>query len=543
MDENYLDNLLNEISLDKEIDHIIEDELDSQMQEEKLKRQEANAVSREAAFNLGLEQDASQLAEDNDLHFSEEQMNELDQLDNLADLDIGDLDFSDIDFNDLDVTKLDDVEGSDFDNFLKDFEGNVEIDDLFGKNEASDEEEPQGQGDLQAELMTDKEKSENADLNEDTFDTDTFLDSLLEEETEKQPITDLQEKRMDQEADYQGMAEPAGDFSDFGQEEELQKLSDTENDELEDLFSLLDLEETSANASEIATEKDTEPFAVTDIEEIAEAGDASGKKKKTFMELLFGEPDEDDVLSEEELAQIEAKRAAKKAKKEAAKKEKQEKAEAAKQEKAFKVGKKKQEEDNKKKVRAEKRAKQRAEELADAEPEKKLNTPMVIFIFTLFLGGTFLFYLASNNFNYTQAVKNAANYFAKQKYHSAYDEIVGVEIKEKDQELKDRIYTVMYVERLYESYENNVKLDRQERALDALLRGVDKYYEYYEEAERLGITADLDYSFNQIQNALLENYGITVEQALEINKAENYEYVQVINAYIAALPQEETASE
>ena len=32
MDENYLDNLLNELSLDKEIDHNVEDELDNQLQ-------------------------------------------------------------------------------------------------------------------------------------------------------------------------------------------------------------------------------------------------------------------------------------------------------------------------------------------------------------------------------------------------------------------------------------------------------------------------------------------------------------------------------
>ena len=97
----------------------------------------------------------------------------------------------------------------------------------------------------------------------------------------------------------------------------------------------------------------------------------------------------------------------------------------------------------------------------------------------------------------------------------------------------------MYVERLYESYNNNIELGRPERALDALLRGVDKYYEHYEEAGQLGITADLDYSFAQIQAALMENYGITVEQALEINKVENDKYVELINSYIRSDASEE----
>ena len=129
-------------------------------------------------------------------------------------------------------------------------------------------------------------------------------------------------------------------------------------------------------------------------------------------------------------------------------------------------------------------------------------------------------------------IERAANYFANQKYRKAFDEIVGVEVKEKDEELKDRIYTVMYVERLYESYLNNEELNRPEKALDSLLRGVDKYYEHYEEAEQLGVTSDLDYSFNQIKTMLNEKYGITVEQAVEINAMENYDYVQFIQSVV-----------
>ena len=45
---------------------------------------EENALSREAAFNLGLEEDVNQTTEENDLHFSESQINELDHLDDLA---------------------------------------------------------------------------------------------------------------------------------------------------------------------------------------------------------------------------------------------------------------------------------------------------------------------------------------------------------------------------------------------------------------------------------------------------------------------------
>lgn len=514
MDENYLDNLLNEVSLDKEIDHNIEDELDSQMAREKKNRQEENAISKEDIFNMDLEQDASFSSMENDLAFSEDQMDELDKLGNLADLDIGDLDFSDIDFDDVDMTKLDDVNTENMDDLIKNFEGDLEISDTHEPSEKDMAvvKEPEADTD-----------SQSAGVKEEAFDADYFLDSLLEEKEEnaakEDSVIDLD-------------AAPAKVQASI-EETETNEASSENGDSLDDLFSLLDIDE--ENKEEVAADKadngeKPSDSPVSDGMKNAEAEVPQGKK--SIMQILFGDPDEDDVVTDEELAAIEAKKAAKKAKKQEADRLKKEKAEAAKAEKALKNGQKKKEEDEKKRVRAEKKAKRKAEELANAEPEKKLNTPMVIFVFSLFLGGTFLFYMASNNFNYAQAIDKAANYFSSQKYHRAYDEIKGVEVKEEDQNLKDRIYTVMYVERLYESYQSNIKLGRQEKALDSLLRGVDKYYEHYEEAEALGITSDIEYAFSQIQSTLANQYGITVERAVEINAMTDYEYLQVIEEYV-----------
>ena len=514
MDENYLDNLLNEVSLDKEIDHKIEDELDSQMEREKRNRLEENAISEEDMFNMDLEQDASLSSLENDLAFSEEQMDELDKLDNLADLDIGDLDFSDIDFDDVDMTKLDDVNAENLDDLIKSFEGNLEISDSYEPSEetAATAKEP--------EAGTDSQPQE---VKEENFDADYFLDSLLEE---KEKNGDVEDSVIDLDASPAGVQEPQSEVG-------TGELSSEAEDSLDDLFSLLDMGEEDGEVPTADKPDDGERLSDSNVSGGTENVDGEMPQgKKSFMQILFGDPDEEDVVTDEELAAIEAKKAVKKAKKQEAAKLKKEKADAAKAEKALKNGQKKKEEVEKKRVKAEKKAKRRAQELASAEPEKKLNTPMVIFVFSLFLGGTFLFYMASNNFNYVQAIEKAANYFSSQKYHKAYDEIKGVEVKEKDQNLKERIYTVMYVDRIYESYQSNIKLGRQEKALDSLLRGVDKYYEHYEEAEELGITSDIDYAFSQIQSALANQYGITVERAVEINAMTNYEYVQVIQSYV-----------
>lgn len=574
MDENYLDSLLNEVSLDKEIDHKIEEELDNQIQKEKRQHQEQLVVSDEDLFNLDLESDISDIQSEQDLHFSEEQMDELDHLDNLADLDIGDLDFSDIDFDDLDVTKLDGVETDDLDDLLKEFEDDFDIGNLFesnDKNSKSEEEQisVSNQSDNISEEVTVPESTENeslqkADLNEDSFDADSFLDSLLDDTdgTSTSDIPEVPQKDTVSDNSTQSLGDDLSDSSDeeldllqaleeFGgfeetvtkQEEPISQLSDAENDDLDDLLSMLDLDEFSSSSTEEKAESTSmlsdNKKSLADLDDIEELPSTKPDKKQKLMEVLFGEPDEDDIITDEELAEIEAKKAAKKAKKEADKKAKEEKAKTAKEEKTAKNNQKKKADQEKKILKAQKKAKLRAEELAEAELEKKLNKPMVFFIFSLFLGGTFLFFLASNNFNYSQAIERATNYFANQKYRKAYDEIVGVEVKEKDEDLKDRIYTVMYVERLYESYLNNIELGRSEKALDSLLRGVDKYYEHYEEAKELGITSDLDYSFNQIKTILNNQYGITVEQAIEINQLANYDYVQYIQSVVGDSPTQE----
>jgi hypothetical protein len=607
MDENYLDNLLNEISLDKEIDHKIEDELDSQMNEEKRKRQEEHFVSQDEAFDLDLENESAHMEEPLDFNFTEEQMEELDALDNLADLDIGDMDFDHIDFDDVDVTKLDGIDEAGFEDLLKDFEGDLEVDEFFRRSGQPEEEmdlpsEPEKEEALNDELpnLGDEQSEENeGNLNEDSFDADGFLDSLLDEtdgeaakadpvenleeseqenveasgetpedgetqedaesledllgildteqdeqntkqQDESQEVSDTEEKMSLDDLDLGGLEEPQQTSADS-----VQALSQEESEDLDDILSMLDME-SDGEVPTAAPEDNSAPSSLSaeeaalldELDDLEDLDEPPVKKKRTLMQILFGDPDEDDELSPEEMEAIEAKKAEKKAKKAEAKAAKKEKADAAKQKKDLENNQKKKANDEKNKLKAEKKARKKAAaaaEAANAEPEKKLNKPMVVLVFSVFLGGLFLFYSATNNFNYTQVIEKAANYFASQKYRRAFDQIVGVDVKEKDQDLKDRIYTVMYVERLYESYNNNVAMGHEEKALDSLLRGVEKYYEHYQEAEELGITDDLNYSFNQIQQTLAERYGISVEQAQEINELDNLEYIQRIKMYVENL--------
>ena len=143
--------------------------------------------------------------------------------------------------------------------------------------------------------------------------------------------------------------------------------------------------------------------------------------------------------------------------------------------------------------------------------------------------------LGTNVFDYTLVITKATTYFERQKYGMAYREILGVNVKEQDKDLESRIYTVMYVERQYEAYENYRVMDKPDKALDSLLQGLAKYDDYYQEAQTLNILDDYNYAKNQIVTALNEAYGIAAvtlitagKDALELLKLPDQEYTEQI---------------
>ena len=303
MDENYLDSLLNEVSLDKEIDHKIEEELDSQMQQEKRQYQEQQLISDEELFNLDLEFDVNNMLPEQDVHFSEAQMDELDHLDSLADLDIGDLDFSDIDFDDLDVTKLDGVNTEDLDDLLKDFEGDLDVANLFGEQEVQIESLQEAEQPIATEPFLSEEQQ--ADLNEDSFDADQFLDSLLEEEiapaeavgqdipeiTEDVAVSKPIQESDDTDEEYdllQALEEFEGFKESPKQEEPVSQLSASEQDDLDDILAMLDLGDSDQEESAGKKQAEENISTVDDIEELLTS---KKEKKQQLMEMLFGEPD------------------------------------------------------------------------------------------------------------------------------------------------------------------------------------------------------------------------------------------------------------
>ncbi len=419
---------------------------------------------------------------------------------------------------------------------------NPEKEDSTGREETGPEASPE-------ESISDPDSGENTSGSDSEMDIDALMsevfgDSMADTETENGSEAGASEA----DAPNENASAPAEENKETGSDGQESATSAAENDplasEMDDLFAMLGIEgdEAMKEASSMPDVSGEAPdFEIpTELEDVPDINEKP-KKRNKFLELLFGseEDEEEETLTpeqEEALAQEkEAKKQAKLEQKEAKKKEKEEKA-----------NKKKADKDNKTaELKAKKEAKKAEEErlLAEEGPEKKLNKPLVIItiLFFLAIGGFVI--VGTNIFDYTLVITRAQNYFDRQKYGSAYREIVGVEVKEKDKDLESRIYTVMYVERQSEAFENYVKMNRPDLGLDALLSGLEKYDVYYEEAIALNIVSDLDYAKSKILNNLQTVYGLSESDAKAILAENPYEYTQTIRSMTEDMDFEEGQAE
>lgn len=261
-----------------------------------------------------------------------------------------------------------------------------------------------------------------------------------------------------------------------------------------------------------------------------ETGQPKAPLKERLSMLLFG-PEEEEGPTPEEIAKKEAKKAKKAEKKEA----QAEKKAQAKADKQVKKNQAKEMAVVKKAAKKDKQEQIRLEEEAEDAKERKVtkNQVAVVAIILVLLGVTVVF--GTQQFNYHMVVTRATTYFEMQKYKKAYDQIVGVEVKDRDQQIKDKIYCVMYVQQQIDSYHNFLKLQMYENGLDSLIKGLRKYDKHYEEAKELGIEKDLDYLRETILSELTVEYHLSEAQVNEWMQLDQASYTAQLQNYVAGM--------
>ncbi len=224
-----------------------------------------------------------------------------------------------------------------------------------------------------------------------------------------------------------------------------------------------------------------------------------------------------------------AKKAKKKVKTPLAKQEEREESEsfgkkaiAAKTNKNEKESTKQRAESLKQKRASKKKAKEVKKAVNEVEVDHgHINPVAASFVMVTFTLLTVLLLSGTKAFAYSNGIKNATYYFNTHKYTQAYDEVYGMDMKDEDVEIYNKIQTVMYVNKQLNSYNNFYAVEKYPEALDSLLKGLKRYDKYIELATMYGIESDMNYVRDQILAELKNKFNLSEEEAMQITFIEN----------------------
>ena len=213
--------------------------------------------------------------------------------------------------------------------------------------------------------------------------------------------------------------------------------------------------------------------------------------------------------------------------------EKEQAKEAKKAEKEAKKAAKAEEKAAKKAEKEAKKAERKAQQEEEAEAEKyevtgKLNKVGVAIIAILTVTFLVVEIAGTNIHGYSSSKKQAMKYFEMGKYEQAYQEVLGTKVKEKDPDTYNKIRTVMQVQRALDSYQNYDAMNYYPDALNALIRGLQRYDANLETAKQLEIEDEVDGCKEQIVSLLQSEYGVSESQARELLSLDKAEYTSKV---------------
>ena len=302
------------------------------------------------------------------------------------------------------------------------------------------------------------------------------------------------------------------------------------------------VEDQDAEAADIfdmlGADSESQDVSIDDLLDIAapeEHPEEEPTDQKGLFQRVFGNVINDEIAEEERKAQEEEEqKAAEKAElAEQKKAEKEQAKEAKKAEKEAKKAAKAEEKAAKKAEKEAKKAERKAQQEEEAEAEKyevtgKLNKVGVAIIAILTVTFLVVEIAGTNIHGYSSSKKQAMKYFEMGKYEQAYQEVLGTKVKEKDPDTYNKIRTVMQVQRALDSYQNYDAMNYYPDALNALIRGLQRYDANLETAKQLEIEDEVDGCKEQIVSLLQSEYGVSESQARELLSLGKAEYTSKV---------------
>lgn len=257
-------------------------------------------------------------------------------------------------------------------------------------------------------------------------------------------------------------------------------------------------------------------------------------EKPGFFKRVFGNIVTDEIAQQErEAAEMEEEAAALKEAKDAkAQEEKEAKLAEKKAEKEAKAAERKKIKEARKAeraaVRAQMKAQREEEEAAELEVVGKLNKVGVSIIVIATIAFLVLEIAGTNAFSYISAKNEALDYFEMGKYTEAYQEAIGTDMQNKDEEVYNKIKVVMKVQQSLNAYQNYDRIKYYPEALDALLKGLKRYDANIKEAMDLEVDKDMMNCRSQILSILQTEFGLSEQEAYSILSLEQSEYTNKV---------------
>lgn len=304
------------------------------------------------------------------------------------------------------------------------------------------------------------------------------------------------------------------------------------SEEMDDLLGMLEgigsdstEVESSISNNDVAMGSDIILDDLPDEEEIAQVKE----KKPSIWKRLFGNIKDEkwEKQKEKEEKQEQERKDKIAAKKEAAEKlEEGDSGEAKIDPKEAKKAEKLAKKEEKARLKEERKIeKQRWKELAELEAanEGRINRVGAAIVFVFMGVFAVIVILGTDKFHYNSSVNQAEAYFQEDKYNAAYDAVWGLEMKEEDAPLFDKIQMVMYLNKQWNSYENYTEIRMYPEALDSLLKGIEKYDAHIDDAKELEVSEDYKKIRQEIMGKLKEEYGLSEKEAYRLIDMEDQE--------------------
>ncbi|MDD3140347.1 MAG: hypothetical protein PHX08_15435 [Lachnospiraceae bacterium] len=195
---------------------------------------------------------------------------------------------------------------------------------------------------------------------------------------------------------------------------------------------------------------------------------------------------------------------------------------------------KKKKEPKPKKEKAPKPKKEKKVKIPDTneKPEKKIPRKKIIMVAVFAISVFTGIFLLTSMIPETMSVQSAKKAYSDGDYKSVYTTLAGMKLRKKDEELYKKTTVILEVQNKYTGFLNYQKLGMNMEALNALLKGIERYDKLYDYAKRLSVSDELDKTYLQILTALSENYNLSEEDARQILAYDRITYTKKLDSII-----------